>query len=344
MTGSESTTVSTNKTLVTYDCSYMTLFMWNLNDDDTNADIAFIITCASCPLIILFNTIIIVVVAKKPSLQTNSQILLSSLAVADLVVGAVFQPLTIIIGAFGTYDDNLPVFLCTLDLINVFVLYSVCWCSLCHLTAIAWERKARISENLNYATNVSRKRIKQLIFASWMSLLLFLAPGLMYFAGVKETYVIILDITITILPVVVLVLIVYYYISIFIKTREVVIHPTNENISPIAMAKYEKQIAVTTALLTLVLLICYLPAIVVYIVGYVFPVLHANSFIYWSMALIELNSLANPLLYCFRNRQIRKAIIELLCCCTMPVVRRNAIPSHNDDIPLDDLRLPHVQN
>ena len=309
MTGSESTTASSNKTLVTYDCSYMALFMWNLNDDDANADIAFIITCASCPLIILFNTMIIVVIAKKPSLQTNSNILLSSLAVADLVVGAVFQPLTIIIGAFGSYDDNPPVFLCTLDVINVFVLYSASWSSLCLLTAIAWERKARISENLNYATNVSRKRIKQLIFASWMSVLLFLAPGLMYLAGVKETYVIILDIAIAILPVVFLLLIVYYYVSIFIKTREVVIHPTNENISQIAIAKYEKQIAVTTALLTLVLLICYLPAIVVHIVFYFFPVFYTTSFIYWSMTLMELNSLANPLLYCFRNRQIRKAII-----------------------------------
>ena len=316
MTGSESTTVSSNKTLVTYDCSYMTSLMWNTNDDDANAIITFIITCASCPFIVLFNTMIIVVVAKKPSLQTNSNILLLSLAVADLLVGAVSQPLGIISSAFGFHDDTPPAFFCTLNVINGFVLLCASWSSVCHLTAIAWERKARINEDLNYATNVSRKRIKLLIFASWVSVLLFFAPGLMYFAAVKETYVIILDITITILPVVFLVLIVYYYSSIFIKTRKVVIQPTNENISQIARAKYEKQISVTTALLTLVLLICCLPTIVVYIVGYFFPVLHANSFIYWSMTLIELNSLANPLLYCFRNRQIRKAVTELLCCCT----------------------------
>ena len=259
MNGFQSTNFSSNKTLVTYDCSFMTTFMWNTHDDaDSNEVITFIITCASCPFIVFFNTMIIVVVAKKPSLQKNSNILLSSLAVADLLVGAVSQPLWIISGAFGFHGDDPPAFLCTLDVINVFALASTCWSSLCHLTAIAWERKARISEDLNYATNVSRKRINLLIFGSWISVLLLVAPGLMYLAGVRETYVIILDITISILPVVFLVLIVYYYISIFIKTRKLVIHPTNENISQITIAKYEKQIAVTTGLLTLVLLICYL--------------------------------------------------------------------------------------
>ena len=315
----------------------------------TNEVITFIITCASCPFIVFFNTMIIVVVAKKPSLQKNSNILLSNLAVADLVVGAVSQPLWIISGAFGFHDDNPPAFLCTLTVIHVFVLASACWCSICHLTAIAWERKARISEDLNYATNISRKRIKLLIFASWISVLLLAVPGLMYLAGVKKTYVIILDITIHILPIAFLVLIVYYYISIFIKTRKLAMHPTNENISHIAIAKCEKQIAVTTGLLTLVLLICYLPSIVVYIVGYFFPVLHANSIIYWTLTLTELNSLANPLLYCYRNRQIRKAITELLRreqlerpVAAVPVVRRNAIQPHIGDIPLGDLRPPRA--
>lgn len=331
---------------VTYGCSYMSIFISDA-DDTVNVVITYVITLVACPFTILLNTLIIAAVAKNESLQNNSNFLSSSLAVADLLVGTVSQPLSIVRGAFDFHHDNPPEFLFTLDLINVFVLYAACCTSVCHLTAVAWERNARIGEDVSHPTRVSRNRIKGLIFASWMSALFFVAPGVMHLARVNYKNIMPLDISLAITIIVLLFLIVYYYVSMYIKTRKLKLDPANLNMSQIAMAKYEKQIAVTTGLLTVALLISYTPSIVMVLFGSFFPVVRGSSFFFWAMTLTELNSLANPLLYCCMNRQMKQAMLELLgwgqteISVFLPVVRRNAIRPAND-IPLYEIQFPQV--
>ena len=121
-----------------------------------------------------------------------------------------------------------------------------------------------------------------------------------------------LDISIVVIIIILLFLIVYYYISIYIKTRKLIRNPTKVNVSQMAMAKYEKRIAVTTGLLTAALLISYTPLISMILFRDFFPVLSGSSFFLWSMTLTELNSLFNPVLYCCRNREIAHAMLELL--------------------------------
>ena len=231
-----------NGSLVAYGCSYITMFStWN-PDDTVNIMTTYLITVVACPLTILLNTLIIMAVAKKQSLHKNHNILISSLAASDLLVGAVSQPLTIVRGAFDFHLDNPPVFLCTLDFINIFVLYVACCTSICHLTVIAWERNTRISEDIYNPTGVTRKRIKRLIFASWISTLFFISPGLLYIAGVDHKFVTPIDISIIIIIMILLCLIVYYYISICIKIRKLERYPDNADIPQMEMAKYEKRI------------------------------------------------------------------------------------------------------
>lgn len=306
---------------------------WN-PDDTVNIITTYVITVVACPLTILFNTLIIMAVAKKQSLQNNHNILISSLAASDLLVGAVYQPLSILRGAFDFHLDNPPEFLCTLDLINIFSLYAASCTSVCHLTAIAWERNTRISEDMNYPTGVTRKRIKMLIFVSWISTFVFVSPGLLYLAGVNQKYIMPLDISIVVIIIVLLFLIVYFYLSIYFKTRKLVRNPTNANVSQIAMAKFEKRIAVTTGLLTAALLISYTPLISIILFRDFFPALSGSSFFFWSMTLTELNSLANPVLYCCRNRQMSHAMLELLGR-EIVEINRNAIHPDNN-IQLQD--------
>ena len=227
-------------------------------------------------------------VAKKQSLQKN-HILISSLAASDLLVGAVSQPLSIVRGSFDFHMDNPPEFLCTLDLINIFSLFAASYTSVCHLTAIAWERNTRISKDMNRPTGVTRKRIKMLIFVSWISTFVFVSPGLlyMYLTGVNHKYIMPLDICIVVIIIILLFLIVYYYILIYIKTCKLVCNPA-VNFSQLAMANYEKRIAVTSGLLTAALLISYTPLISMILFRDVFPVLSGSSFFFWSMTLTEL--------------------------------------------------------
>lgn len=60
-----------NKSLVTYGCSYMSMFSIYDADDTVNIITTYVITVVACPLTILLNTLIIMAVAKKESLQKN---------------------------------------------------------------------------------------------------------------------------------------------------------------------------------------------------------------------------------------------------------------------------------
>ena len=340
MNDSKSTIHFSNKNLVTSGCSYISMFSsWN-PDDTVSIITTYVITVVACPLTIILNTLIIMAVAKKQSLQKNHNILISSLAASDLLVGAVSQPLSIVRGALDFHLDNPPEFLCTVDLINIFSLYAASCTSVCHLTAIAWERNTRISENMNHPTGVTRKRVKMLIFVSWISTFLFISPGLLHLAGVSQKYIMPLDISVVVIIIILLSLIVYYYISIYIKTRKLIRNPTNVNVSQMAMAKYEKRIATTSGLLTAALLISYTPLISMILFRDFSPVLSGSSFFFWSVTLTELNSLANPVLYCCRNREIAHAMFELLGR-QMTGINRNAIHPANN-IQLQNPRPYHV--
>ena len=65
----------------------------------------------------------------------------------------------------------------------------------------------------------------------------------------------------------------------------------------------------------------------------------------WAMTLVQLNSLANPILYCYRNRQLRKATLELLGIETwivpfaVPLIgMRNRLQPNN--MPLQEIQKP----
>lgn len=105
-----------------------------------------------------------------------------------------------------------------------------------------------------------------------------------------------------------------------------------------AMAKYKKQIAATAGLLTAALLISYTPSVVMLLFRYLFPVLSGSSFFFWEMTLTELNSLASPVLYCCGNRQMKRAMLELLGKEEIEI-NRNAIHPAKD---IEDLQIHHV--
>ena len=51
-----------------------------------------IINGIACPFTVLLNLLVILVVKRRPSLQSNTNILLSCLAVTDLLTGLIAQP------------------------------------------------------------------------------------------------------------------------------------------------------------------------------------------------------------------------------------------------------------
>ena len=345
MNDSKSTAESSPRNHNTYNCSYVpTDFSWS-NNDIVSPIATYAVTSLACPFTIALNTLIIVVVATKKTLQTNTNILLSSMAAADLLVGVVVQPLAIVSGAFFFRGYGESGIHCTLDVINLLFLCGGFTCSIFHLTAIAWQRQARISLDLiNNAASISRRHIKMLIIASWVTALICTIPAVMITTGEKLVYITYLFTSAFALIVICWILMAYYYISIYMKTRQITIEPANQAITQTAKAKMEKGIARTTGLLTLTVFLFYTPTFL-FPLCYVYPIFCESSYMLWAMTLVQLNSLANPILYCYRNRQLRKATLELLGIETwvmpfaVPLIgMRNRLQPNN--MPLQEIQKP----
>ena len=77
-------------------------------------------------------------------------------------------------------------------------------------------------------------------------------------------------------------------------------------------AKLESKIAKTTGLLTAALISSFIPICLLAILRNVVPLLRTNAAIRFTQLVTQLNSLFNPLLYCYREHRFRNAIRELL--------------------------------
>lgn len=108
-----------------------------------------------------------------------------------------------------------------------------------------------------------------------------------------------------------LTLIVYFYIKIFREVFNRKLEHISEA-SALVKVQQERNVAKTTALLTSVVMSSYTPSIIIGVLGYRDPTLRQSLFFLWTQVFIQLNSLANPLVYCFRNRHFRNAVLELL--------------------------------
>ena len=88
----------------------------------------------------------VIAVKTRRELKKNLNILLSSVALADLLVGAVSMPLTITLDTLVIQRVLVVDIICTIDFISVSVLHTGCWASFFHLLLIAWERYVAIAK------------------------------------------------------------------------------------------------------------------------------------------------------------------------------------------------------
>ena len=286
--------------------------VWDLSDE-TLFKITAATTVIICPVTILLNILVILSVKKRRDLQNNkSNILLASMAVAGVLVGAVSMPLTIISDVFVLVDVlNAGVF-CGIAFVNDTVLYIGSCSSVYHLTVIAWERYFAIRKWADYNVIVSRGRVKKFARNSWLlAALVPIPPSIMKIADVDYKYVLAVDIACVLPGTVCMVLIGYMYLQVYLGVRKWEIKKIRE-VRCLIRAKLATKCAKTTAMLTAVLLIAFIPLLAFLLFGEIFHALRRSSFFRWSMMLAQLYSLFNPIFYCCRDRRFRHAFLEML--------------------------------
>ena len=158
-------------------CAYAPELTWNLNDR-TFPWILLSITFVASPATVALNIVVVTAIMKMKELQTNSNLLLCSLAIADLLVGTVNMPLSVAI-CFLMVKQVWSQRICLLDILNVYSMYCFSMSSLFHLTVISWERYVAVVKWIEYKTIVSRRLIEIMKVAVWLAALCLTIPALL---------------------------------------------------------------------------------------------------------------------------------------------------------------------
>ena len=299
-----------NATRSVFYCWYFPSFTWELGET-TLPWVVFSITVVASPVTILLNVLEIVAVRTKKQLQRVSTVLLCSMAVADVLVGAVAMPLTAAVDlliAHQTWLDNV----CLLDFVGITVAYCASWTALSHLTVIAWDRYVAIRKWKDYKKIITRRRVKKLAILTWLCPIFVATPYIMAGAGVDGEVVEKILTLLTILtggPAIIVIICLYFMVYLEVRKRK-----TNEivHVSALIKARLEAKVAMTTGVITGALIFFFLVPVAATSLEQFFPVFRKSSVFRLIETFMQLNSLANPLIYGYRDRRFRNAVLELL--------------------------------
>ena len=293
---------------------YPTYFTAGDVSDATALWIIIGLVSLASPTIVILNALVIIALRVRKELQRLSNVFLLSIAISDLLIGAVCMPLTAIVDSFLA-RQTLPENVCVLDFVTLILMYILSWSSVLHLTVIAWERYVAIQKWREYKSIVTKSRLNKLAIIAWVSATFMVLPDIILVTVVngddRPNFVQAWFIVTAILVVCALALIIYFYVMMYLGIRNRKLSEVSQ-VTSLISAKLEKKVAKMTALVTAVLIISFLPLIVVSVfsgVSRVPPKIWA-----WRLAdiLMQSNSIANPLIYCYGDRRFKTAVLELL--------------------------------
>ena len=277
---------------------------------DLNSDVHNRLTSLAVSVVNIFlsvaaflgNTLILVALHKENSLHPPSKLLFRCLAISDLCVGLVSEPLAVIFWMSTIYKRwNF----CSHIFVSLVVTgYILCGMSLLIMTALSVDRLLALSLGLKYRQVVTLRR-------TYMFLTTFCVISIVFSTMYVKSNEIAVK-YIQILTTVCLTTSSVSYTKIFLKLRqrqnEVQEFELSSQSSQLNIARYRK--AVSSALwLQLTLVACYLPnGLVTFLAtkSRISPFLSLVNKI--SLTFVFLNSSLNPLLYCWKMREVRQAV------------------------------------
>ena len=261
---------------------------------------------------IMLNIITIHAIRKSSSLPNPLKILLLSLAVSDLGVGLLVQPLYIalMVRRIQDYDRNVNLYQAFTYSVTLFS-----FASLFGVMALSVDRFLSIHLHLRYQELVTHKRVVAVVISIWVLSAFFSFIALSIPTIVSYMTFSIIDfaclLTTTVLN-----------FKIFMAVRRLtnqiqvfqLQEPHHRAINgEMTNAASLKKTAVGTCYVYFVFLVCYLPQICSYGV-LVFSASRTvrQVLLICTLTMVFLNSSLNPVIYCLKMRQFRRAVITLL--------------------------------
>ena len=267
-----------------------------------------VINCAlNIPLAlttIVGNTLVLHAVWKTPALRSPSMFLLCGLALSDLAVGAIVQPLFIANDLLIFYSRVQRLKYVFLSVYNMFG-FLLCGISLCTITAISVDRLIAVRKSLQYSSFVTVTRVRCLLVVIWTSCIVLASAHfwqqMIQVAGIAIMVCACLCIS------------AYSHVKIYKTVRhhqnaiQIQLQAVETNYGNVNNVSSLKKSAFNALLFFLVLVICYSPYFVVYVVTSVNPI---TVFLSRSLAstIVFINSCINPFLYCWRLSELREVV------------------------------------
>ncbi|XP_068742405.1 melanocortin receptor 4-like [Montipora capricornis] len=268
-----------------------------------------------CLTATILNSITIQAIRRTSSLPKPLKAFHLSLAVSDLCVGLIVHPLYVAL--LIAWSENST----TIQHTNITAFlvpgYFLCYASFLSVLALTVDRFLAITFHLRYQEIVTHNR------AVFVVILSFLVSGFLSTVGLwftREGITITLK-SQTVFAVLCLIIIAILYCKIYLTVRRhrkqiQVLQVREQNGRERANAARRFKLAGSTFCVYLVFVVCYLPHICIDIVlinsG---PSKTISHFKYYFWTLVLLNSSLNPLIYCWKMRDIRQSVIDILLVC-----------------------------
>ena len=291
-----------------------------MNSDTRNYDVpltvsnigSIIINSIACPFTVLLNVLVIMAVKRRPRLQNNTNILLACLATTDILTGLAVQPSFISWKCIYVLENvNME----EVKSLHNFFLRVVSVCSLLHLMLITCERLIAIKFTMQYSYIVTKQNIKVAVIISWAFSVI--SGSLRFIKHDVAKYM-----KNAIASLVIIVCIVFILSAYIILYRETLRHRKIIKTQQLPQEEVERFAKESKALKTTVyvvgaVVLSFLPMALhqswatvlgrnkkrdVHVLEILFSFVRTSAM---------LNSLLNPLIYCLRQKEMRKFIFRL---------------------------------
>ena len=266
-----------------------------------------VINALSSPASVVLNIITVQALRKTPSIPKNLKTLLLSLAVSDLGVGLLVQPMYVarLVMEIKQHSDNIVYH--GVDIALTVQANILSFASYIGIVALTVDRFLAIHLHLRYQELVTHKRVVAVVSSVWVSSgVIALLPQLssLISSAFQGTITIICFIITGI-----------FYCKIYAAVR----HHSNQihalqaaqNEDMVNAARVQKS-ALATFYVYVVFLDSYLPISCAGIAMTTGKTPLLSHLRYFTLTLVYINSSLNPLIYCWKMRHIRQTVMDIL--------------------------------
>ncbi|XP_078376039.1 melanocortin receptor 4-like [Oculina patagonica] len=270
-----------------------------------------VINGISCPLTVLLNVLVIMAVKRRPRLQSNTNILLACLAMTDVLTGLTVQPSLIAwTSIYLLYGINSTVAIT----IHTSLIRTLSVCSLLHLMLVTCERLIAIKFTMHYHNIVTKQNIKVAVIAVWgLTVIPELIKIISNNAVIK--YMRIFSVSLTIIFCIIF--IASAYVILYRETRRHEKKIKTQQLPQEEVERFarESKALKTSAFVVSAVMLSFLPMaltlLLTVITGKKKEVVLVFAPLVRTCAM--LNSLLNPLIYCLRQKEMRKFVLRVPC-------------------------------